>query len=232
MKPLNASIFLMLFGVLILFREGNAQNLVKDKPYKFGDFMIVSPDTMKMDYIIKGEPPKKRISAGDTLYEDDKYLILGNADVLHRYDEYGIFKKFKLQYDFKMFEVPVYKGKLAPPNFKTDKAAWLYRTQIREQCKNNGINFAGHYTLCKWGCGSECLDFAIVNRIDGRINYSNIAIKQDDVFYTLLYKANSKLILLNDWKLQAPKGYISCYKDDYKLIAVEWINNKIKKLSK
>jgi hypothetical protein len=43
-----------------------------------------------------------------------------------------------------------------------------YRTQIREQAQK-GPNFAGHFTLANWGCGSPCLEFVIINAISGAI---------------------------------------------------------------
>jgi hypothetical protein len=38
----------------------------------------------------------------------------------------------------------------------------IYRTQIREQA-SEGPNFAGHFTVAKWGCGSPCLAFVIID---------------------------------------------------------------------
>jgi hypothetical protein len=37
-----------------------------------------------------------------------------------------------------------------------------YQTQIREAVKK-GPNFAGHFTIAKWGCGSPCVAFVIVD---------------------------------------------------------------------
>lgn len=44
----------------------------------------------------------------------------------------------------------------------------IFRTQIRTQART-GPNFAGHYTVVKWGCGAPCLAFAIVNARTGAI---------------------------------------------------------------
>src|SRR5687768_15600978 len=44
-----------------------------------------------------------------------------------------------------------------------------YRTVIRTAVRQEGANFAGGYTLAKWGCGSSCLQFAIVDLKTGRI---------------------------------------------------------------
>lgn len=44
----------------------------------------------------------------------------------------------------------------------------LFRTRIREGAQT-GPNFAGHYTVVSWGCGTGCLSFAIVDAITGRV---------------------------------------------------------------
>lgn len=227
MKRIYIISILTLFSLFSLVQKNEAQSLVKDKPYKIGDFLICSPDTMKIDYIIKGEPSKQRISTGDTLYEDNKHLILGNANVLMPYYIYGIFKKYTLPYNFSKFEVPLYKGKLASPNFKTDTASWLFRTQIRNQCRSKGINFAGHFTIVEWGCGSACKEIAIVDRINGKINYSGILTNEDDSFFTLEYKRNSNLVVMNDWMMKEYKGYL-LWSDNWKLITVKWENTKFR----
>lgn len=41
-----------------------------------------------------------------------------------------------------------------------------YRTEIRAQARK-GPNFAGHFTLAKWGCGSPCLRFVIIDATSG-----------------------------------------------------------------
>jgi hypothetical protein len=43
-----------------------------------------------------------------------------------------------------------------------------YRTQIREQAQK-GPNFAGHYTLAQWGCGSPCVEFVIIDAKSGAV---------------------------------------------------------------
>jgi hypothetical protein len=43
-----------------------------------------------------------------------------------------------------------------------------FRTEIRTQART-GPNFAGHYTVAKWGCGSPCVAFAIINARTGTV---------------------------------------------------------------
>lgn len=201
---------LFAFACVICF-AGNtlAQGHNKDTIYKFGNFLIHPTDTMNIDFIVKGKPLKHHISQGDTLYEDRKYLILGNVHKAGYYENYGVFKKYTMPYKFSDFKASVYKGKLAAPDFKTDPPARLFRTQIKTQCKTKGINFGGHYTLVEWGCGSSCLTIALVDRISGKISYSGI---QDvcSPFYELAYKPNSTIIIINNWMLEGIKDYLFC----------------------
>lgn len=61
----------------------------------------------------------------------------------------------------------VYHGKpaLAQP---VSRFARTFRTVIREGAKE-GPNFAGHFTVVMWGCGTSCAQFAIVDAITGTV---------------------------------------------------------------
>jgi hypothetical protein len=200
----------------------NAIAMQKDSTFKFGDFLFTGDNSMKVDFIVKGQPPKRRVSEGDTLYEDDKYIILGDRDKL---TGMGIFKKYTIPYKFSSFKVPLYRGKLALPDFKTDPAALLFRTQIKQQCKQERINFGGHFTFVKWGCGSDCEAFAIVDRITGKINYSNISKDTNFDFVGFKYKPNSNMVIMNAWRLDIRKGYVLCH-HFFKVKSATWNNIK------
>jgi len=45
--------------------------------------------------------------------------------------------------------------------------ARMYRTSIREQLHEAGINFGGHYTIAVMGCGTGCSITAIVDARNG-----------------------------------------------------------------
>jgi len=73
-------------------------------------------------------------------------------------------------WSFKFEDYPAvsdFKGKPAAPVLAT-KTDRMFRTQIREAAKK-GPNFAGHYTVAEWGCGSGCVALAVVDAITGRI---------------------------------------------------------------
>ena len=181
--------------------------------------------------MLKANPHNQIISKGDTIYNDDRYLILGNSDKLGGYETFGMFKKYKLRYKFSRYKVSIFKGKLAPPDFKTDRAAFLFRTQIKNQCKSEGINFAGHFTLVHWGCGSACEEIAIVDRTNGKIYYSNLVPLPKSVFYEVTYKPYSTMIVMNYWLLNGYTGYIYCSRN-WPLEIATWNDSKLRFLFK
>lgn len=70
--------------------------------------------------------------------------------------------------DFKQYPADVYAGKPAPLNLRSHRMARIYRTSIREQLHEQGINFAGHYTIAVMGCGTGCSITAIVDARNGK----------------------------------------------------------------
>ena len=61
-----------------------------------------------------------------------------------------------------------FSGKPAAPDVKSHSRSRLFRTMIRLGAKQ-GPNFAGHYTLVFWGCGTSCRQLAIVNAKNGKV---------------------------------------------------------------
>ena len=75
----------------------------------------------------------------------------------------------------------LFKGTAAPPQL-VEPWAGRYRTQIRngvtknygafrgfEYVKSDGPNFAGHYFVVNWGCGTGCLMMVVVDAITGHV---------------------------------------------------------------
>jgi hypothetical protein len=62
---------------------------------------------------------------------------------------------------------PVYTGKSAAPVLATREAR-EYRTVLR-QAASGKVNFAGHYILAKWGCGSSCVMGGIIDARSGQV---------------------------------------------------------------
>jgi hypothetical protein len=53
-------------------------------------------------------------------------------------------------------------------DIKRNPIAQTYRTILRQETAK-GPNFAGHYRVAAWGCGSSCSMFAVVNLDTGRV---------------------------------------------------------------
>lgn len=68
---------------------------------------------------------------------------------------------------FENYSADVYAGKPAPLNLGSHRLARTYRTSVREQLHEQGINFAGHYTIAVMGCGTGCSITAIVDARNG-----------------------------------------------------------------
>jgi hypothetical protein len=58
-------------------------------------------------------------------------------------------------------------GKPAAPMLSTAKAR-RYRTMLRSEAKL-GANFNGHYRIAHWGCGTNCLEWAIIDLQKGNV---------------------------------------------------------------
>ncbi|GAA5162761.1 hypothetical protein [Viridibacterium curvum] len=61
-------------------------------------------------------------------------------------------------------------GVSAPPaNLRFNSAqARRFRTAIRDASKEKP-NFAGHFRIATWGCGTDCRGFAIIDLVSGKI---------------------------------------------------------------
>jgi len=56
----------------------------------------------------------------------------------------------------------------APVDLRGNRDARRYRTALGEAAKA-GPNFAGHYTIAAWGCGTSCLDWGAVDAATGKV---------------------------------------------------------------
>ena len=107
--------------------------------------------------------------------------------LLHRFEDYPV--------------TEVFGGAPAKPDFASNPKTKLFRSHIIEGASKEP-NFAGHYRIVWWGCGSNCQTFVIVDSKSGRIfgyfGSSN----------GMMYRKNSRLIIVNpitpermeDWK--------------------------------
>jgi hypothetical protein len=70
---------------------------------------------------------------------------------------------------FAAYRVPVPQIAEAPKlDLNSSPTARMYRTLLRQEAYR-GPNFAGHYRVAIWGCGTSCAMFAVVNLKTGRV---------------------------------------------------------------
>lgn len=91
----------------------------------------------------------------------------------------------------------VYKGKNAP--VKLTRADRMFRTRLTFASKQKP-NFAGHYVLTYWGCGTECLSGAAIDVKTGKVHRIDFSLccwehYGDDNFKPVNFRLDSKLIV-------------------------------------
>lgn len=74
---------------------------------------------------------------------------------------------------FERFKVAVWRGRVAALDLNSHPLARKFRTASREQIKEAGVNFAGHYTLVSVGCGAGCGISGMVDARTGKAYFPN-----------------------------------------------------------
>jgi hypothetical protein len=117
-------------------------------------------------------------------------------------------------------------------NLKSHKYANSYRTNLRNAAKE-GVNFAGHYILTTWGCGTNCSQTAIIDARNGQVFFpeelggsiSGFCELSDDT-EPIVYEADSRLLVLSGYKngdLDKKDGRCGIY-------YLEWTGTKFKQV--
>lgn len=84
----------------------------------------------------------------------------------------------------------IYHGRIAPVNLRSARGAREFRTVLREGAAGPA-DFAGHYRVVEWGCGSPCHTFAIVESSSGRVVMPGLAAMSG-----IAYRADSRLLVV------------------------------------
>lgn len=161
-------------------------------------------------YLVIGRPNEvKLISKSDTNEYKDFHKVGFYKDdiIVARYRDVDHLEIYKRKSEFPSFEtynVPMFQGKLAEPDFSSNDEAKQFVTSIKEGCKQ-GINFAGQYTLVYWGCGTACQYGVVVDRKTGKI-YNEYSSSMGSEF-----KKDSQLILFNSGFFEENETYIPLY---------------------
>jgi hypothetical protein len=97
-----------------------------------------------------------------------------------------------------------------PPNLSPPKAR-RYRTILR-QAATEAPNFAGHYRVVTWGCGTCCTEFAILDLRSGEawfppfFNGCGYPADNEAPDGALLYRADSRLFVAAGANNERPWG--------------------------
>ena len=70
--------------------------------------------------------------------------------------------------DFRVSQI--FKGKTASVKLSSPQAR-MFRTMLSVNAKG-GVNFAGHYIVATWGCGSDCHSLAIIDARTGNVYFT------------------------------------------------------------
>ena len=69
---------------------------------------------------------------------------------------------------FDAFPAPVMIGKPAAVNLNSHSGSRKFRTALRIGA-SEGPNFAGHFTVVTWGCGTDCVQHALIDAKTGTV---------------------------------------------------------------
>jgi hypothetical protein len=87
--------------------------------------------------------------------------------------------------------VESFTGTAAPVDLKSTPDARRFRTRLREGAAA-GPNFAGHFTIVSWGCGTDCQVIAMVNALNGAVVFAPFVSELGQEF-----RLGSRLLVLN-----------------------------------
>ena len=124
---------------------------------------------------------------------------------------------------FEDYPAQPYTGANAAPDISSDLRSRRYRTQLRGWATETP-NFAGHYILATWGCGTGCTQIAIIDSVTGKVFHprgartNSIVNVHDELlvadqpsprradFGALRYRVDSRLLVLIGTPEQRPEN--------------------------
>ncbi|MEK6335565.1 MAG: hypothetical protein AABM67_11495 [Acidobacteriota bacterium] len=94
--------------------------------------------------------------------------------------------------------------------------ARMFHTRLRDAARGKP-NFAGHYIVVTWGCGTECIEGAIIDARSGRVFMLPFSLccwapgTVDDNFKPVDFRLNSSLIVLTGERDERDGDYATRY---------------------
>lgn len=133
---------------------------------------------------------------------------------------------------FKQYAAKVETIKNVKVNLKSHKNANMFRTNLRNAAQD-GVNFAGHYILTTWGCGTNCSVTAIIDARSGRVFFPDqlegIGIgycELPDDAEPIVSQADSRLLVLSGFK----GGDLNLKNAPCGVYYLEWTGTKFKQV--
>ena len=108
----------------------------------------------------------------------------------------------------------VYKGAVADVRLDSRRAR-MFRTRLREDSRG-GPNFAGHYTVVIWGCGTGCAQMGVVDSKTGRVyfppvEYMDIPDMEDAAVRSQWFRLDSRLLRITQNFYDGMGSYTAYY---------------------
>jgi hypothetical protein len=135
---------------------------------------------------------------------------------------------------FAAYSAKVEKIKTINVNLASNKDARRFRTNLRNAAKE-GVNFAGHFILTGWGCGTNCEQMAIIELAGVGVGFcdgpegavAKDAPAENEYLAATYFKKDSRLLVFQGFKggdLNKPKSGCGNY-------YWEWTGNSLKQVS-
>ena len=102
---------------------------------------------------------------------------------------------------FAQFPSPAYRGPIGRVDLSSPNV-YQYRTRLQNGARQPP-NFAGHYQLVQWGCGTECNTGAVIDALNGQVTFLPTVAMQgmeaamDAKFKAVEFRADSRLIVFS-----------------------------------
>jgi hypothetical protein len=137
---------------------------------------------------------------------------------------------------FESFPAKAFSGRNAAPNLHSDAMTMMFRSRLAQWAKQKP-NFAGHYILATWGCGTDCTSISIIDACTGRIYHpagvtTNVAV---NVHHSLLeggdlWHAAGAIKFRPDSRLLVLIGMPEEREEDRGISYYVWENNKLRRM--
>ncbi len=128
------------------------------------------------------------------------------------------------------YPAKVEKPRAKAVNLNSHRDARMFRTRLREGF-SEGPNFAGHFTVVIWGCGTACLSGAVIDMRTGRVYFppelGGIGVISYEFEEALTYNEHSRLLVVRG--IPGPSGAESEDAEEGSYY-YEWKNNRFYKI--